>query len=128
MQATSQGSGKHILLIDREPAILGLLDMALSDQGFTAHCTSSPEQALEICKAAHPLRIVLADVGFLGEAGLQLLASIKALRPEARICLMTASTPPYTDDDLKHLGVTLCFSKPMELAALVLALEQQLQE
>jgi DNA-binding NtrC family response regulator len=127
MQLTSRVSGKHILLIDEEPAILKLLDMALSEQGFTAHCASFPKQALEICEA-HPLRIVLADVDFLVEEGLQLLASIKALRPEVRICLMTASIPPYTDDDLKHLGVAECFSKPMHLAELVTALEQQLQE
>jgi DNA-binding response OmpR family regulator len=61
MKHSSQGSGKHILLIDQEPVILKLLDMALSEHGFTAHCASSPEQALEICKA-DPLRIVLADV------------------------------------------------------------------
>jgi DNA-binding NtrC family response regulator len=127
MQHSSQGSGKQILLIDREPAILKLLEMALSEHGFTTHCASSPEQALEICKQ-NPLRIVLADVDFLGKAGLQLLARITTMRPDVRICLMTAGLPTYTDGDLKRLGVMLCFAKPMALAELVLALERQLQE
>src|ERR1700722_3111148 len=106
MQLTSQGSGKHILLIDEEPAILKLLDMAISEHGFTVHSASSPEQAIEICKE-NSLRIVLADVDFLVEEGLQLLGSIKAVRPDVRICLMTANLPTYTDDDLKdHLGVS----------------------
>jgi len=82
---------------------------------------------MEICKA-HPLRIVLADVDFLGKAGLQLLASMRKMRPDVRICLMTAGLPRYTDDDVKDLGVALCFSKPMDLSELVVALERQLQE
>ena len=127
MQLTSQGSGKYILLIDEEPAILKLLDMALSEHGFTVHSASSPEQAIEICKE-NPLRIVLADVDFLVEEGLQLLGSIKAVRPDVRICLMTANLPTYTDDDLKDLGVALCFSKPMDLSDLLAALARQLQE
>jgi DNA-binding NtrC family response regulator len=123
MQATSQGSGKHILLIDQDPVLLKIFDLAFSEHDVTAHCASSAEQAIEICKAHH-LRIVLADVDFLGEAGLQLLASIKAMQPHVCICLMSASMPPYTDDDLKRLGVAKCFSKPMELSKLVGALKQ----
>jgi hypothetical protein len=37
---------------------------------------------------------------------------------------MSASAPPYTDDDLKDLGVAQCFSKPMELFKLVAAVKQ----
>jgi DNA-binding NtrC family response regulator len=127
MHLVSQGSGKQILIIDQEPAILSLLEMALSEQGFTVHCASSPEWAIEICKA-HPVRIVLADVDFLGGAGLHLLADITTMRPGLPICLMTAGTPPGIGDDLKHLGVTECISKPMDLSDLLAALERQLQE
>jgi hypothetical protein len=65
---------------------------------------------------------------FLGKTGLQLLASIVTLRPDVRICLMTAGLPTYTDGDLKRLGVTLRFAKPMALAELVLALLHEIDE
>src|ERR1700730_17351838 len=125
MQPTSQGSGKNILIIDEEPAILTMLELALSEQGFTAHCASSPAQDIEKCKA-HPLRIVLADVDFLGKGGLQLLASIRKVRSDVRICLMTAGLPGISDKDLKRLGVAQRFSKPISLSQLVVALERQL--
>jgi hypothetical protein len=47
-----------------------------------------------------------------------------ALQPHVCICLMSASMPPFTDDDLKRLGVAQCFSKPMELSKLVAALKK----
>jgi two-component system response regulator HydG len=122
-----RGSGKEILVIDSEPVILKLLDMALSEHGFTPHCASSPVEALAMCQAYQP-QIVLADVDFWVEDGLQLLAGIRALRPDVRICLMTGGLPTYTADDLKRLGVAECFSKPMHLAEFVAALERQLQE
>jgi CheY-like chemotaxis protein len=100
MQTTSHGCGKkNILIVDEEPSILNLLELALSEQGFTAHCASAPERAIELCKV-HPLRIVLADVDFLGKGGLQLLAGIRKLRPAVHICLMTAALPSCTDEDL----------------------------
>jgi len=127
MQSSGQGPRKSILVIDEDPHIRRLFEIALSEHGFTAHVASARAQALEVCEK-YPLRIVLADVDFLGKAGLQLLASMRKMLPDVRICLMTVGLPSYTDDDLNHLGVTLCFSEPISLAQLIAALEQHLQE
>ncbi len=123
MQATSQGSGTNILLIDSEPIILKLLDMMLSEQDFTVHCASSPVEALAMCQAHSP-QLVLADVDFWGEGGPQLLASIRAMSPGVHICLMTAGLPSCTDDELQQLQVLICFSKPTAIPKLVTALKQ----
>jgi DNA-binding NtrC family response regulator len=109
---------RTVLVIDECPDILKLFQIGLSDYGFTVHTALSADQASKICEE-HPLDAILADVDFLGESGLQLLARIKTLRPNARIYLMTAGLANYTTDDLMHLGVERCFSKPIQFSELV---------
>jgi DNA-binding NtrC family response regulator len=110
-------AAKKVLVIDECPDILTLFQIWLTDNGAFMYGASSANQALEICKE-QPLDTILADVDFLGQSGLQLLASIRTLRPNARIFLMAAGLSNYTTDDLVNLGVVRCFSKPMPLAEL----------
>jgi two-component system response regulator RegA len=108
---------KQALVIDESQDILRMFQIWFSDHGVTMHGASSANQALEICKE-QPLDTILADVDFLGQSGLQLLASIRTLLPDARIFLMTAGLSNYTTDDLVNLGVVRCFSKPIPFAEL----------
>jgi DNA-binding NtrC family response regulator len=118
-------AAKSILVIDESSDILGLFKTALTDHGFDVHVASSAAQALAICEAC-PVRIVLADLDFLGKSSTTLLVAIQKLRPAARVCLMTAGAPSLGADDLTRLGVAHVFSKPMPLAHLTAILEQQL--
>jgi DNA-binding NtrC family response regulator len=119
------GSAKTVLVINEESAIFTMFQIALSDQGFTVHVASSAAQALEVCDK-HPVGAILADLDFLGKDGaLHLLSSIRQLRPDVRICLMTASLPSYTADDLRPIGVSCCLSKPIHLEQLITTMEQQ---
>lgn len=108
---------RKVLVIDESQDILTLFQICLTDNGAVMYGASSADQALEICRE-QPLGAILADVDFLGQGGLQLLASIRTLRPDARIFLMTAGLANYTTEDLVNLGVVRCFSKPIEFAEL----------
>lgn len=113
---------KNVLVIDGCHDTLTLFQIWLSDYGFTMHGASSANQVLEICKE-QCLDAILGDVDFLGQSGLQLLASIRTLQPNARIYLMTGGLANYTEDDLASLGVARCFSKPIQFSELVAILE-----
>ena len=110
------------VIVDAQPAGLGAPDgQALAGQGGPGHRVATIGREAKLVEPTHP-------GAHVGGGGLQLLAGIRALRPDVRICLMSGGLPTYTDEDVKRLGVAECFSKPMHLAELVAALERQLQE
>jgi DNA-binding NtrC family response regulator len=118
------GPGKIVLVVDEEPGICRLLQIALSDHGFTVHVASTAVTALGMC-AKHPVGAILADLDFLGKVGPpRLLASVRQLRPDVRICLMTAGFP-HSADELTRLGVARCVCKPMKLEQLIAIMERQ---
>jgi DNA-binding NtrC family response regulator len=110
-------ASKNVLVIDESQDILTLFQIWISDYGAIMYGASSADLALEICQQ-QTLDTILADVDYLGQSGLQLLASIRTLRPDARIFLMTAGLANYATDDLINLGVVRCFTKPIELPEL----------
>lgn len=123
-EPSEQAQDKRILVIDQEPAILRLFELALSEQGFTPHIASCTTDALEVC-VAHELQIVLADVDSMGREGRELIARIRQVRPNICIFLMTAGSPSYGTGDLESLGVKHYFTKPISLAQLFAFMEHE---
>jgi two-component system, NtrC family, response regulator len=82
-----------ILIADDDPSVTASLALVLKQAGHAAHAVSSPSAALAWLER-EPCELVLQDMNFSrrtsGEEGLELLARIRALRPELPVILITA--------------------------------------
>jgi CheY-like chemotaxis protein len=90
--------GATILVVDDEPAILGLIGTILWRAGYQVLEASAPSEALRIC-AEHPapIRLVLTDIRMPEMNGYELAENLKAIRPEVKVLFMSG----YTDQILQ---------------------------
>ena len=90
--------GATILVVDDEPALLGLVGTMLWRAGYQVLEASAPSEALRIY-AEHPASIwlVLTDIRMPEMNGYELAESLKTIRPEAKVLFMSG----YTDSVLQ---------------------------
>ncbi len=106
---------KRILIVDDEEAILSVLRGGLKKlgDGIQIVTTTDPQQAIEFVRES-PFDLILTDYRMDQMDGLVLIQSIRAIRPEARVILMTA----YGTADLKSAvegGLTAYLEKPFSV-------------
>jgi DNA-binding NtrC family response regulator len=79
----------RVLVVDDDPAVLGLVSEALSGRGYEVHAFSSPIQALEIARDAPCFDLLLSDVIMPEMRGPELVSRIARLCPTAAVVLMS---------------------------------------
>jgi CheY-like chemotaxis protein len=121
----NSGSGKVVLVVDDEPAIRGLLKVALEKMGFTVLLAADSTEALDVYGRWRPkIALVLLDVRLPGLDGPQTLAALQRFDPALRCCFMTGHAGNYSDQDLLARGALRVFTKPVPLPELVTVIEQ----
>jgi CheY-like chemotaxis protein len=87
-------TGKSLLLVDDEPALLELLKKFLERQGYRVHSCGHPSDALKLFEDT-PSRfdLIVTDLTLPGMTGEELIERIRALQP--RIPAVIASGYPY---------------------------------
>jgi DNA-binding NtrC family response regulator len=78
----------RILVVDDEPAVLGVVSKALAIRGYETHAASSPARALEMATAAH-FDLVVSDVIMPEMCGPELVRRIAQIRPTTAVLLMS---------------------------------------
>jgi len=84
---------KTLLIVDDDPEVHALLRSMLKDQDWGAESTLGGEEALARLEA-RPYDIVLTDILMPEMDGLTLLSRVHAIRPGARVIVMTAFNRP----------------------------------
>jgi len=108
-------SNKRILIVDDEEAILSILSGGLKKLGSDIQIvtTTDPQKAIDHVKEA-PFDLILTDYRMDQMDGMALIESIRAIRPDARIILMTA----YGTSNLKAVAereLTAYLEKPFSV-------------
>jgi CheY-like chemotaxis protein len=99
----SEHSGTETLLIvENEPAIRNLLQMALRRNGYTVLAAESAREALEIVRGhAGAIDLLITDVVMPDMNGPELVRELATIRPDTRALFMSG----YLDDALGEHGV-----------------------
>jgi DNA-binding response OmpR family regulator len=121
-QHTSSGdqSLPGILVIDDEPAILGMLNLALRVAGFSVLLANNGQEALDLYRQRHAeIGALLLDVRMPGWDGPQTLTAIRAVNPAVRFCFMTGYSTDYSEQELLALGSPRVLTKPFNLKELI---------
>jgi DNA-binding response OmpR family regulator len=115
---------KDILVVDDEPQIRELLSIYLRKQGYDVLTASSSAETLS-CLAAHPVELVVLDIGLAQEDGLRLLEHLKTSHPKVRVIMLTGMG--FVEDLLQEAhdkGADGYVSKVLPLDELLIAIER----
>ncbi len=114
---------KTVLLVDDEKDICDVLNISLSDLGYTVFTAQSGVQALQILREVNP-PVVLTDIRMPFMDGIELLRVIKNENPDTEVIMLTG----HGDMDLAikslKLQATDFITKPIKDEVLEIALKR----
>lgn len=115
-----------IVLIDDEEDIRDVMTVTLEDAGYTVHAAANGEAGILLCKEISP-QIVITDIRMPKMDGIQVLKALKNSYPEIEVIVVTA----FGDMDIAIQALQLDASdfvaKPINDAALHMALKRARQ-
>ena len=101
-----------ILIVDDEPGILTTLAHILEDEGFATVATGSGAEALELYRSRRPAAVFL-DVWLPDRDGLETLAALKGIDPEARVIMISGHGTARTAVKAIKMGAFDYLEKPL---------------
>jgi CheY-like chemotaxis protein len=119
-------SGKQrfqILAVDDEPMVLQSIKMVLQHYGHEVQAVASGEAALALF-AQRTFDLVITDFSMPGMQGDELVARIKALRPDQPVIMATAFADEFKVFGKPSGGVDFLLFKPFFMEELLDAIDQ----
>jgi CheY-like chemotaxis protein len=105
----------RILVIDDEPAIVMLLKRILAGAGHEVLTAGDGDVGLRIA-GEEAVDLILSDLSMPGNpSGLQLLAAIRAARPDCPLAVVSGYSNQDCIDDCRALGIRDFLPKPFEI-------------
>lgn len=80
---------KRILIVDDEAVVLTALSMTLQPEGYEVFAVEDPLEAIHLVQTT-PFSVILSDQQMPGLSGLEFLAQVKEVQPNATRILITA--------------------------------------
>ena len=122
MQMGAAG-GKHILVVDDDPAVREIMRQDLTMEGHSVSQAADGAEALALF-SSDPFDLVITDYEMPGMKGDALVDKVRQLVPGQRIIMVSANWPKLGSSLSK---VNLCIDKPFQLSELLLAVRRVLQ-
>jgi two-component system response regulator RegA len=111
-----------ILVIDDDPTFNAVLTRALGRRGLSVAGAHDADSALAAAQATPPAGVVL-DLNLGASSGLNLIRPLLQIAPTCRIVVLTGYASIATAVEAIKQGATQYFAKPVEVEALVAALQ-----
>ncbi len=108
----------HVLLVDDDPALLGVTRELLEDAGYRVTAAEDGEAAIrELAVGGYD--VVLTDVGMPGLGGIDVLKAVRTRDRELPVVFLTGSPSLETAIDAVQLGAQRYLLKPVAAAELL---------
>jgi two-component system, NtrC family, nitrogen regulation response regulator NtrX len=118
--------GQHILIVDDEPAIQKALRDVLEDEGYRVSAVGSGLEALKAVADELP-DLVFLDIWMPRLDGLETLAELKRLRPEATVVMISGHGTIETAVKATRLGAWDFIEKPLSLEKTLVTVTRALE-
>lgn len=112
---------RSILVVDDDETFNTVLKRALTRRGFTVDSAGDAEAALAQARRRPPEAVVL-DLNLGSASGLSLIRPLLDISPSCRIVVLTGYASIATTVEAIKLGATQYFAKPVEVDAIVAAI------
>ena len=119
-------AGEHILIVDDEASIRTTLRGVLEDEGYRVSAAGGGADALRLV-AAEPPDLTFLDVWMERMDGLETLAEIKRLRPDAVVVMISGHGTIETAVKATRLGAYDFIEKPLSLEKTLLTVARALE-
>jgi two-component system nitrogen regulation response regulator NtrX len=119
-------AGEHILIVDDEPAIQKALRDVLQDEGYRVSVAGSGTEALKTVADETP-DLVFMDIWMPRMDGLETLAELKRLRPEATVVMISGHGTIETAIKATRLGAWDFIEKPLSLEKTLVTVSRALE-
>jgi two-component system nitrogen regulation response regulator NtrX len=119
-------AGEHILIVDDEPAIQKALRDVLEDEGYRVDVAGSGPDALKAVADELP-DLVFLDIWMPRMDGLETLAELKRLRPEATVVMISGHGTIETAVKATRLGAYDFIEKPLSLEKMLITVARSLE-
>ncbi|MEY4761086.1 MAG: hypothetical protein RLZZ200_942 [Pseudomonadota bacterium] len=126
--APRPGSGKHVLILDDEAALVDLLYRSLSRLGYRVTGSTDPEQALAVFSdRPDDIDLLVTDFNMPGINGIEVTRRIRQQRAGLPVLLVTG----YLDDSLRNeaqrAGIDQVLDKPNTIEEMAQAVHRLLE-
>jgi two-component system, NtrC family, nitrogen regulation response regulator NtrX len=118
--------GEHILIVDDEPAIQKALRDVLEDEGYRVGAVGNGPEALRVIADEAP-DLVFLDIWMPRMDGLETLAELKRLRPEATVVMISGHGTIETAVKATRLGAWDFIEKPLSLEKTLITVSRALE-
>lgn len=109
-----EGGGGSILVIDDEVSVLKLIKEALEKNKFHVVVTDDPQLGIEIFKENKEIELVITDMVMPKMGGEQVIKSIREIRPDAKIIVISGYT-----EDVGDASINGFLKKPFHIGRLL---------
>jgi signal transduction histidine kinase len=118
----------RILIVEDEASTRTMCERALTDAGYVTISSASAEDALELLAQPATIDLLIADIQLPGKSGLELAEEVQAIDPAIAVVVMTGHASLENVQQAARRGIADFLSKPFELDALRIAVEQALHK
>ena len=109
----------HILVVDDEESLRGVISQILTEEGYHVTEAGSGEQAVELFRE-YPFPLVVTDIRMNGMSGTQLLEQIKNQYPDTQVIMITSHASLDSAILTMRLGAYDYLVKPFDDIQMVL--------
>ncbi|TAH11359.1 MAG: response regulator [Curvibacter sp.] len=111
-----QGSGRHVMYVDDDQALVFLVTRVLTRKGFTVTAFTDPHAALAALKTqASMYDLLVTDYNMPGFSGVELLREAKALRGDLPVALASGYVTPEIEQAALQEGANALIYKPNDV-------------
>jgi len=107
-----------ILIVDDEPAIIGVLKVLVTGMGHEAVACLSVPTAIEVLEGEAAVDLILSDLRMNPDSGFDLLKTVKQRWPSIPVILITAFLSDENLREAKRLGAFAGLRKPFQVGPL----------
>jgi len=108
----------RVLVVDDDSAMRSVVSDALRHEGYDVDCVCNGLQALTAF-ARHPPDALVLDIAMPGMDGVTLMRTLREQTRWGTVPVVVISGQPEPQRLGRQLGASACFSKPLDLLALI---------
>lgn len=108
----------RFLIVDDDPDLCELIQEELIDEGFETITASSGNEAIKILMDTK-VDIILSDIKMPNGTGVDLAKNVHANNEYHPILILMTGFSDISELELKEIGVTKLYNKPIEISYLI---------